>query len=63
MKRTISLLLGMILLFASLPGFAYEGTANVWKAIYVSPSGDDNGDGTENIPFKTIVSAQAEVRK
>ena len=62
MKRIISLLLGTLLLFASMPSFAYNGTANVWKAIYVSPNGNDEASGTETDPFKTIKRAQAEVR-
>lgn len=63
MKKITSLLLCFLLLIVSLPTFAYNGTANVWKAIYVSNDGNDNASGTENDPFLTIARAQEEVRK
>lgn len=62
MKKLISLLLGVILIFTTFPCLAYSGTANVWKAVYVSPNGNDNGSGTQTDPFKTIERAKAEVR-
>lgn len=63
MKKLISLLLVVVLLTASLPALAYNGTQNVWKAVYVSTDGNDNASGTEKDPFKTIKRAQEEVRK
>lgn len=36
---------------------------NVWKNIYVSTLGNDQNDGSENSPFKTVERAKEEVRK
>lgn len=36
--------------------------ANIWKEFYVSPLGDDKGDGSKNSPFKTIEKAKEKVR-
>ncbi len=41
--------------------FAAEN--HLWREFFVSPQGDDNGDGSESAPFRTIERAQQAVRE
>lgn len=65
MKRIICLLLSICLI-----GVVFVGCGNkaekphsVMAEFFVSPSGDDNNDGSKDSPFLTIEKAQSEVRK
>ena len=66
MKKRISFLLCVAILFSNFICFStvkaeeYNGT---YKVFFVAESGDDNNDGSESRPFRTIERAQAEVRK
>lgn len=64
MKRTISLVLTILLLFALLGCNGNKAPANLspgWN-IFVSPSGSDMADGSFAAPFATLQRAQLEVR-
>ncbi len=63
MKKVLCCLLALSLLFTTfVVSFAEEPT-NVMKEFYVSVDGDDNGDGSQANPFKTVDRARLEVQK
>ena len=59
MKKIISMLIAAAVGCALLPCPLAAGR----NLIYVSPSGDDSGDGTIGSPFKTVERAKAAVRE
>lgn len=60
-KLTAFLLLATMII-SMLPIYAAAETT-AWRTIYVSPSGSDTADGSENAPFKTLARAQEAVRQ
>ena len=65
MKRNkiIAFLLLASMIISMLPIVAAAEGTTAWRTIYVSPSGSDTADGTQNAPFKTLERAQAAVRE
>lgn len=60
MLRTMAIPGLLFMLMVSLPGCGNEGS--VRTHLYVSPSGDDAGPGTESLPFRTLERARDEIR-
>ncbi|MBQ7097417.1 MAG: right-handed parallel beta-helix repeat-containing protein [Clostridia bacterium] len=61
-KRLTAVFLSILLLLGTVPVWAV-GDASAYMTFYVSPNGDDSGDGSENAPFRTLERARDEVRK
>lgn len=57
-KICLTLVSAITLMTASLMPVSAAGTA-----LYVSPSGSENGDGSENAPFATLTQARDAIRK
>ena len=64
MKRNkiIAFLLLAAMIISMLPVVAAAEETTAWRTIYVSPSGSDTADGSQNAPFKTLARAQEAVR-
>lgn len=75
MKKIIGLILSASMLLSAFPMAFAEGEtdttestqstvqSNVYRDIYVSADGNDNGDGSKGSPFKSLERARDEVRK
>ena len=61
-NKILSIILALMMLSPSLVRAEGEETSPVWKEIYVSLSGSDDAQGTEQAPFQTIAKAQEYVR-
>ncbi len=59
MKNVLMLLMALILGMSVVPAYAQGGQTD----IYLSPNGDDSGNGSIDAPFKTLERAQEEARK
>lgn len=66
-KRLTAIFLSLLLLIGTLPvvtvGAADAAAPAAYKTFYVSPNGNDDADGSEKTPFKTLERARDEVRK
>lgn len=65
MKKILGIILSASMLLATAPcslAEAESAQSDAWCDIYVSASGNDNGDGSKGSPFKTLERAQEEVR-
>lgn len=62
MKKILSVLLTAAIATTSCAVTAYADTAAEYE-IFVSPSGDDTGDGSINAPFQTLERARDRVRE
>ncbi len=61
-KRFFSILLALLLALSLVPVSA-SAQGEAWMEFYVSPTGNDNGSGTQSSPFQTLERARDEVRK
>ena len=62
MKKILAMILCVCMLFAALPIHAEESEANAMR-IYVSPSGNDNNNGTKDSPVKSLLVARDMARE
>ncbi len=64
-KRLTAVFLTLLLLLGAIPVSvgAEEAADAAYMNIYVSPNGNDEADGSENNPFRTLERARDEVRK
>ena len=63
-KRLTAVFLSLLLLIGTVPiwAVAEDAATSAYMNIYVSPGGNDEGDGSENSPFRTLERARDEVR-
>ncbi len=63
-KRLLVFSLIFTMICSIMPGVsASETDDGVWKSFYVSTTGNDEGDGSEGSPFRTLGRVQEEIRK
>ena len=63
MKKFVALILAVCLITSLFTINVLADSKNVYLNIYVAENGNDENDGTENNPFKTIERAKQEVEK
>jgi hypothetical protein len=64
-KRKVALITALYMMFTSLfmSGTIQPVQAAAQQSFYVSPLGDDNNNGTSDLPFRTIEKARQAVRE
>lgn len=63
MKRIIPVMVCFLLVLAGAPHFSAGAEEAGIAYLYVSPSGNDGGDGSINNPFATVIEARDKIRQ